>query len=54
MGLHIFAALAVLTFATAAMAGDRRPATLSAVHDGGGMCWDPDVEFPVACEDDGD
>ncbi|WP_155831225.1 MULTISPECIES: hypothetical protein [unclassified Hyphomicrobium] len=54
MGLHIFAALAVLTSATAAIAADRRPATFSAVNDGGGMCWDPDVEFPVACEEDGD
>jgi hypothetical protein len=54
MGFHIFAALAVWTSVAAAIATERRPATLSVVQEGGGMCWDPDVEFPVPCGDDGD
>ncbi len=53
MGIRFLAMLAVLTAIPAAMAHDRGPRIESRVHDGG-MCWDPDVEYPVDCDDDDD
>ena len=35
------------------MAADIRTMTLHQVQDPG-ICWDPDVEFPVPCDDDDD
>jgi hypothetical protein len=32
---------------------DIRTAAPQQVHDPG-ICWDPDVEFPVPCDDDDD
>jgi hypothetical protein len=37
----------------AVMAADLRTVVPQQVHDPG-ICWDPDVEFPVPCDDDDD
>ncbi len=53
MGIRLIAVLAALAATSAALAHDKAPRADSRVHDGG-MCWDPDVEYPVDCDDDDD
>jgi hypothetical protein len=53
MELRLFLILAVVAMTPAAIARDIRPRIDSRVHDGG-MCWDPDIEYPVPCDDDDD
>jgi hypothetical protein len=53
MGIRFLAMLALFTAVPGAMAHDTGPPVDGRVHDGG-VCWDPDVEFPVPCDDDGD
>ncbi|WP_181335196.1 hypothetical protein [Hyphomicrobium methylovorum] len=43
--------LAVITVEGIAAAADGRSASRVQPP---GICWDPDVEFPVACDDDDD
>ena len=38
---------------SAMTAKDLRQTVVQVVHDSG-MCWDPDVEFPIPCDDDDD
>jgi len=37
--------------AVSAAAHPLLPTPVSRIHDGG-MCWDPDIEFPVPCDED--
>jgi hypothetical protein len=53
MGLRLFLILAVFAMIPAAIARDIRPRIDARVHEGG-MCWDPDIEYPVPCDDDDD
>jgi hypothetical protein len=53
MGIRLLAILALFTGIHGALAHDTRPRVDARVHDGG-VCWDPDVEFPVPCDDDDD
>jgi hypothetical protein len=53
MGIRLLAILAVFSGIPGAMAHDTLPRIDARVHDGG-MCWDPDVEFPVPCDNDDD
>ncbi|HVZ05204.1 hypothetical protein [Hyphomicrobium sp.] len=38
---------------SAVAAAELRMTIYKSVHESG-ICWDPDVEFPVACDDDDD
>lgn len=38
---------------TGTLEKDARLSTIGVVH-GGGICWDPDIEFPVPCDADDD
>jgi len=56
IGMRLLAFVAVLTLAPGVIAGRALPSDKAApidarVHDRG-ICWDPDVEFPVPCDDD--
>ena len=53
MGLRLIVSFAILAAVSAAPAHDRRPQVEGVVH-AGSICWDPDVEFPVPCDDDDD
>ncbi len=53
MGLRLLIILAALAAVPAAVAHGKSPRTDARVHDGQ-VCWDPDVEFPVPCDDDDD
>jgi hypothetical protein len=53
MGIRLIVLLAVLTAVPAAKAQDGGPRIDSRVHDAG-ICWDPDIEYPIACDDDDD
>jgi hypothetical protein len=53
MRMRLFIVSAVLAASPAAVAQDKRPSVEAVVHSGG-ICWDPDIEFPVPCDDDGD
>lgn len=53
MALRLIILIAVLAAVPAAVAHDRRPQVDGVVH-AGSICWDPDVEFPVPCDDDDD
>jgi hypothetical protein len=46
-------AFAFLLQVSAIMAMDFKTTLDQHVHDPG-ICWDPDVEFPVPCDDDDD
>jgi hypothetical protein len=52
MVLRGFVVLAVLAALSAPLAHASRPRIVGTVHDGT-VCWDPDVEFPVPCDEDG-
>lgn len=53
MAMRLFVLLTVLALVPAAIAHGNGPRTEGAVHSGN-ICWDPDVEFPVPCDDDDD
>jgi hypothetical protein len=53
MRLRLFVVLTVWAWAPVAIAHDGHPRAEGRVHTGG-ICWDPDVEFPVPCDDDDD
>jgi hypothetical protein len=53
MGLRVLVIIAVWAAMPAAVAHSSRPRVDATVHDGT-ICWDPDVEFPVPCDDDDD
>ncbi|WP_290982816.1 hypothetical protein [Hyphomicrobium sp.] len=53
MGRRFLLILTLLSAAPVAMAHQDRPQSLARVHSGD-VCWDPDVEFPVPCDDDED
>ncbi|MFT3730944.1 MAG: hypothetical protein QM780_05870 [Hyphomicrobium sp.] len=53
MGVRVLVIVAFVAFVSTAMARDLSPRIDSRVHDGE-VCWDPDVEFPVPCDDDDD
>ena len=44
--MRAFTLLTTIYLIVAPMAADAR------VNEEGGMCWDPDVEFPVPCDED--
>ena len=52
LGIAVAAGISMLSV-SAAMAADLRTVVPQQVHDPG-ICWDPDVEFPVPCDDDDD
>ncbi|AGK57884.1 hypothetical protein HYPDE_31048 [Hyphomicrobium denitrificans 1NES1] len=51
MVYRVVLAFACIVHASAVTATDLRPTIDQQVHDSG-ICWDPDVEFPVPCDDD--
>lgn len=53
MVCRVVLAFACVVQASAVMAADIRATLPHQVHDPG-ICWDPDVEFPVPCDDDDD
>jgi hypothetical protein len=53
MRLRLLMALVVFAAMPGAMAHGRHVPVDSRVHDRG-ICWEPDVEFPVPCDDDDD
>jgi hypothetical protein len=53
MGLRLFLVLAIVGATLPADADAARPPVAGSVHTSN-LCWDPDVEFPVPCEDDDD
>ena len=53
MALRVFIMLAVFAAMPAGVAREGQPRIDQRVHDGN-VCWDPDVEFPVPCDDDDD
>jgi hypothetical protein len=53
MGLRILIISGVLAAATVAVAHDIHPRIEGRVQNND-VCWDPDVEFPVPCDDDDD
>ena len=53
MVYRVVLAFACIVSASAVMAMNLRPAVDQQVHTSG-LCWDPDVEFPVPCDDDDD
>ncbi len=53
MARRLFVILAVFTATSAAAAYGAHPRASARVH-AGEVCWDPDVEFPVPCDDDDD
>jgi hypothetical protein len=54
MGIRLVLTLIVLIqLSTAVGLGVGSPVA-ARVEDEGGMCWVPDVEFPVPCEEDDD
>jgi hypothetical protein len=53
MGLRLFMMLAVWASVPVAIAHDGHPRAVGVVHSSD-ICWDPDVEFPVPCDDDDD
>lgn len=52
MPSRVFLLLAILTAVPAAVS-HHRPHGDARVHEAS-ICWDPDVEFPVPCDDDDD
>lgn len=54
MGWRIISFVVVLVASSSAIAGQGRPSLAERVHDDGQVCWDPDVEFPVPCDEDDD
>ena len=54
MPIRLLVMLAVLIPALSAPASASRPLVDGRVEDGGGMCWVPDIEFPVPCDEDED
>ncbi len=53
MRLRLLIVLAVFATVPVATAHDIGPRIDARIHDGG-MCWDPDVEYPVPCDEDDD
>jgi len=53
MRIRLFLILAAFAGISAASAHTRMAAVDSRVH-ASEICWDPDVEFPVPCDDDSD
>jgi hypothetical protein len=53
MARRLFVILAVLVGTSGAVAYGAQPGVNARVHSGE-VCWDPDVEFPVPCDDDDD
>jgi hypothetical protein len=53
MGLRLLVLLAVFAAIPGAIARDVGSPVVQRVHEAG-VCWDPDVEFPIPCDDDDD
>jgi hypothetical protein len=53
MVCRVVLAFAFIVQVSAVMAADVRTTVDWSVHDSA-ICWDPDVEFPVPCDDDDD
>lgn len=53
MGIRLLATLALFAAVPGAVAHETRPPVDARVH-AVAICWDPDVEFPVPCDDDDD
>lgn len=53
MVCRVVLAFACFVHASAVMATDLNP-TIDQQVQASGICWDPDVEFPVPCDDDDD
>jgi hypothetical protein len=54
MGIRLILTLIVMTQLPVAAGNAAGPPVGARVQDGGGICWVPDVEFPVPCDDDDD